>query len=178
MILLAFAHARYRPLLMFGFIGLANVVDDAGVYSALQQVIPPRSTGRAMGVRRAVLLLSMGLGSAVTPVLIHAWGTRGTLLATGLLLVVVAASSVPSLTAIDRKIAAPGPDFALLRRVPFFGPLVCESRAPGQRTAVGDLRARGRYHPGRGARRTLLPHRTTSGPRQQGWPAAQRDGPG
>jgi MFS family permease len=123
MILLAFAHARYWPLLMFGFIGLANVVDDAGVYSALQQVIPPRSTGRAMGVRRAVLLLSMGLGSAVTPVLIRTWGTRGTLLATGLLLVVVAASSVPSLTAIDRKIAAPGPDFALLRRVPFFGPL-------------------------------------------------------
>jgi Cyclic nucleotide-binding domain len=110
-------------LLMFGFIGVANVVDDAGVYSALQQVIPPRATGRAMGVRRAVLLLSMGLGSAVAPVLIHAWGARGTLLATGLLLVVVAASSVPSLTAIDRKIAAPGPDFALLRRVSFFGPL-------------------------------------------------------
>jgi MFS family permease len=123
MILLAFAHARYWPLLMFGFIGVANVVDDAGVYSALQQVIPPRATGRAMGVRRAVLLLSMGLGSAVAPVLIHAWGARGTLLATGLLLVVVAASSVPSLTAIDRKIAAPGPDFALLRRVSFFGPL-------------------------------------------------------
>jgi hypothetical protein len=47
MILLAFAHARYWPLLMFGFIGVANVIDDAGVYSALQQVIPPRSTGRA-----------------------------------------------------------------------------------------------------------------------------------
>jgi Cyclic nucleotide-binding domain/Major Facilitator Superfamily len=123
MILLAFAHARYWPLLMFGFIGVANVVDDAGVYSALQQVIPPRATGRAMGVRRAVLLLAMGLGSAVAPVLIHAWGARGTLLATGLLLVVVAASSMPSLTAIDRKIAAPGPDYKLLRRVSFFGPL-------------------------------------------------------
>jgi MFS family permease len=123
MILLAFAHARYWPLLMFGFIGVANVIDDAAVYSALQQVIPPRYTGRAMGVRRAVLLVSMGLGSAVAPVLIHAWGPRGTLLATGLLLVVVAAVSVPSLAAIDRKIADPGPDLALLRRVSFFGPL-------------------------------------------------------
>jgi MFS family permease len=123
MIVLAFAHARYWPLLMFGFIGVANVVDDAGVYSALQQVIPPRYTGRAMGVRRAVLLLSMGLGSAVAPVLIHAWGARGTLLATGLLLAVVAALSMPSLAAIDRKIADPGPDLALLRRVSFFGPL-------------------------------------------------------
>jgi predicted MFS family arabinose efflux permease len=123
MILLAFAHARYWPSLMFGVIGFANVIDDAGVYSALQQVIPSRLTGRALGVRRAVLLLSMGLGSAVAPLLIHALRARGTLLATGLLLVLVAASYLPRLRAIDRTIAAPGPDFALLRRVSFFRPL-------------------------------------------------------
>jgi len=123
MILLAFAHARYWPSLMFGVIGFANVIDDAAVYSALQQVIPCRMTGRALGVRRAVLLLSMGLGSAVAPLLIHALGARGTLIATGVLLVVVAASYLPRLRAIDRTIAAPGPDFALLRRVSFFRPL-------------------------------------------------------
>ncbi len=123
MILLAFVHARYWPYLMFGVIGAANVFDDAGVYSALQQVIPSRLMGRALGARRAVLLLSMGLGSAIAPLLIHAWGARGTLLATGLLLVVTAASFVPSLSAIDSRISAPGPDFALLRKVPFFGPL-------------------------------------------------------
>jgi CRP-like cAMP-binding protein len=48
---------------------------------------------------------------------------RGALIATGLLVVVVVALSVPSLTAIDRKISAPGPELALLRQVPFFGPL-------------------------------------------------------
>ena len=123
MILLAFTHARYWPYLMFGLIGAANVFDDAGVYSALQQVIPCRLIGRALGMRRAVLLLSMGLGSVVAPLLIHAWGTRGALIATGLLLVVVVVLSVPSLTAIDHTISAPGPDLALLRQVPFFGPL-------------------------------------------------------
>ena len=123
MILLAFAHARYWPYLMFGVMGVANVFDDAGVYSALQQVIPSRVMGRALGVRRAVLLLSMGLGSAVAPLLIHAWGARGTLVATGLLLVVIAALFVPSLRAIDSRISAPGPGFALLRQVSFFGPL-------------------------------------------------------
>ena len=90
MILLAFAHARYWPYLMFGVIGVANVFDDVGVYSALQQVIPPRLMGRALGVRRGVLLLSMGLGSAVTPWLIDAWGARGTLIAIGLLVVALA----------------------------------------------------------------------------------------
>jgi len=123
MILLAFAHAPYWPYLMFGLIGAANVFDDAGVYSALQQVIPSRLIGRALGVRRAVLLLSMGLGSIVAPLLIDAWGARGALITTGLLAVVAAALSVPSLTAIDRRIAEPGPDLALLRQVSFFGPL-------------------------------------------------------
>jgi MFS family permease len=123
MILLAFAHAPYWPYLMFGLIGAANVFDDAGVYSALQQVIPSRLIGRALGMRRAVLLLSMGLGSVVAPLMIDAWGARGALIATGVLVVVVVALSVPSLTAIDRRISQPGPELALLRQVPFFGPL-------------------------------------------------------
>src|SRR6516165_10241441 len=123
MILLAFTHARYWPYLMFGLIGAANVFDDAGVYSALQQVIPCRLIGRALGMRRAVLLLSMGLGSVVAPLMIHAWGARGALIATGLLLVVIVALSVPSLTAIDHRISEPGPHLALLRQVSFFGPL-------------------------------------------------------
>jgi Cyclic nucleotide-binding domain len=79
--------------------------------------------GRALGVRRGLLLLSMGLGSAVTPLLIHAWGGRGTLIATGLLVVVLAAAFLPRLTAIDGRISAPGPDLALLRQVSFFRPL-------------------------------------------------------
>ena len=123
LILLAFARAPYWPYLMFGVIGVANVFDDVGVYSSLQQVIPSRLMGRALGVRRGVLLLSMGLGSAVTPLLIDLWGGRGTLIATGLLVVVLAAAFLPRLTAIDGRISAPGPDLALLRQVSFFHPL-------------------------------------------------------
>ena len=122
-ILLAFAHAPYWPYLAFAGIGVANVVGDVAVYSSLQQVIPSRLTGRALGARRGVLLLSMGLGSAITPVLLHAWGARGTLLATGALLAAAAAGFWPHLAALDHQIAAPGPDLALLRQVPFFRPL-------------------------------------------------------
>ena len=73
--------------------------------------------------RGLLLLLSMGLGSAVTPLLIGAWRARGTLIATGLLLVVLAAAFLPRLTATDARISAPGPDLALLRQVSFFRPL-------------------------------------------------------
>jgi len=123
MIVLAFVHARYWPFLMFGMIGVANVFEDAGEYSSIRQVIPSRLMGSALGVRKGALLLVTGLGAAVTPLLIDAWGARGTLLATGLLLVVLAAASLPGLTAIDGKITVPGPDLALLRRVSFFRPL-------------------------------------------------------
>jgi Cyclic nucleotide-binding domain len=123
MIVLAFVHAPYWPFLMFGMIGVANVFEDAGEYSSIRQVIPSRLMGSALGVRKGALLLVTGLGAAVTPWLIDAWGARGTLLAAGLLLVVLAAASLPGLTAIDGKIIAPGPDLALLRRVSFFRPL-------------------------------------------------------
>jgi hypothetical protein len=123
MIVLAFVHAPYWPFLMFGMIGVANVFEDAGEYSSIRQVIPSRLMGSALGVRKGALLLVTGLGAAVTPWLIDAWGARGTLLAAGLLLVVLAAASLPGLTAIDGKITAPGPDLALLRRVSFFRPL-------------------------------------------------------
>ena len=123
LLLLGFARAPYWPYLMFGLIGVAGVFSDAGEYSALQQVIPSRQMGRALGVRRGALLLAMALGSAVTPLLIDAVGICGTLVATGLLLVALAAASLPRLTVIDRQIAAPGPDLDLLRRVSFFRPL-------------------------------------------------------
>jgi MFS family permease len=123
MILLAFMHARYWPYLLFGAVGVASLVDDVAVYSALQRVIPPRLMGRALGARRAVLLLSVGLGSAVAPALIHAFGARATMAGVGLLLIVTATGYVPSLKAIDSTLSAPGPEVALLRQVSFFGPL-------------------------------------------------------
>ncbi len=123
LILLAFAHARYWPYLAFAGIGVANVFDDVGAYSALQRVIPSRLMGRALGLRWGVLLLSMGLGSAVTPLLLRACGARGTLVAAGVLLVAAAAGFWPAVTAIDRKFAVPGPELALLRQVAFFRPL-------------------------------------------------------
>jgi len=95
--------------------------------------------GRALGMRRALLLLSMGLGSVVAPLLIDGLGARGALIATGLLLVAIVALSVPSLTAIDHRTSAPGPDFALLRQVSFFGPLpyaIVEHLASALRSAI------------------------------------------
>ena len=70
-----------------------------------------------------MLLLSVGLGSAVAPPLVHAFRARATLAGVGLLLIAIAVVSVPSLKAVDSRLSAPGPEVALLRRVPFFGPL-------------------------------------------------------
>jgi hypothetical protein len=139
MIVLAFVHERYWPFLMFALIGVANVFEDAGEYSSVHLVVPSRLMGSALGVRKGALLLAAGLGAAVTPLLIDAWGARGTLLATGLLLVATAVASLPRLTTIDGRIAAPGPDLALLRQVSFFRPLplaIVEHLARELQTAI------------------------------------------
>lgn len=67
MIVLALSEARCGPYLLSGVAGMAGLVEDVAVYSALQRVIPPRLMGGALGVRRAGLLLSLGLGSPVVP---------------------------------------------------------------------------------------------------------------
>ena len=109
MVLLPFTHARYWPYLLFGAVGVANLVDDVAVYSAPQRAIPPSRMGRALGARRAVLPLSAGLGAAVAPPLVHAFGARATLAGVGLLLIAIAMMSVPSLKAVDSRLSAPGP---------------------------------------------------------------------
>jgi hypothetical protein len=125
--LLSVGTAQSATFVTCGLVAAAAVllagVRPPRVYSALQRVIPPRRMGRALGARRAVLLLSVGLGSAVAPPLVHAFGARATLTGVGLLLIAIAIVSVPSLKAVDSRLSAAGPEVALLRRVSFFGPL-------------------------------------------------------
>ena len=103
MIVLALSEARCGPYLLSGVAGMAGLVEDVAVYSALQRVIPPRLMGGALGVRRAGLLLSLGLGSPVVPSLAtsgslrHAGGRRR--------LLIVTARFVPSLNGMHRTLA-------------------------------------------------------------------------
>jgi hypothetical protein len=79
--------------------------------------------GRVFGAFEALVLLAMGLGSVVTPLLVSALGTRGALLVAGLILPVLLVPLWRPLTSVDAAAAAPGERVRVLGGIPIFAPL-------------------------------------------------------
>jgi MFS family permease len=125
-------------------VGLANTVVDVAVLTVMQRVVPDDVLGRAFGAMDGMLLAAIGIGAAITPVIIAGPGVRTALLVWGIFPVVAVALVWPRLRAIDARDLAPSP-LALLARVPFLAPLpapVLESLATNageRRAAAGEV---------------------------------------
>lgn len=107
-------------LLLLAAVGVGNTLADVSGMTLLQRVTPDALVGRVFGVLESVLLLTVALGAAAAPLLLSALGTRGALVAAGILLPALVVPSFPVLRRIDAATGAPQSDVELLRRVPFF----------------------------------------------------------
>jgi MFS family permease len=103
-------------------VGVGNVLVDVAALTLLQRVAPDEVLGRVFGVLEAVLSITVGIGAAVTPLLIDWLGVRGALVATGAVLPVLVVLSWPLLARVDTGALLPE-RLALLRGVPFLAPL-------------------------------------------------------
>lgn len=120
-------------------IGLANTVVDVAALTVMQRIVPDHVLGRAFGVMDGMLYGSIGIGAAITPLLINGPGTRAALLVWGIFPTVAVALAWPKLRSMDAREGAPTP-LRLFERVPFLAPLparVLESLAAnaGERRA-------------------------------------------
>jgi hypothetical protein len=70
-----------------------------------------------------LVLVAVAVGSAVAPLLVSAFGTRGALIATGAFLPVASALAWSGLRALDAAAAAPTAELELLRAQALFAPL-------------------------------------------------------
>jgi MFS family permease len=104
-------------------VGVGNTLVDVSGITLLQRTAPDAVLGRVFGAFEALVVLSMGIGSLVAPLLDAALGARGALVVAGLLLPVVLIPLWRSLIAIDSTVAPPRYEVELLRRVPVFAPL-------------------------------------------------------
>ena len=102
-------------------VGAGNTLVDVSGITLLQRTSPDAVLGRVFGAFEALVVLSMGLGSLVAPLLDATIGTRGALLAAGLLLPVVLLPLWRPLVAIDDEAPPPRYEVELLRGVPMFG---------------------------------------------------------
>ena len=107
-------------LLLLAAVGVGNTLADVSGMTLLQRVTPDALVGRVFGVLESVLLLTVALGAAAAPLLLSVLGTRGALVAAGVLLPALVVPSFPVLRRIDAATGAPRSDVELLRRVPFF----------------------------------------------------------
>jgi MFS family permease len=114
---------EWIALLALGLVGLGNTLVDISAMTLLQRTAPAEAAGRVFGVLESVIVGSLALGSLAAPLLIHALGARGALMATGALLPVLAALRRRQLVSIDDGARIPEEQLAALRTVPFLAVL-------------------------------------------------------
>ena len=110
-------------LLLLGFIGVGNTLADVSGMTLLQRFAPEAVLARVFGILESVLLLTVGLGAIVAPVLVSTLGIRGALVFAGLLLPVLVIPAWPVLRRLDRGSDVPVRRLDRLRAIPFLAPL-------------------------------------------------------
>ena len=110
-------------LVLLGIVGIGNTLVDVSGMTLLQRAAPDDVLARVFGVLESLLLLTIGLGALVAPLLLDWLGTRGALIVAGALLPVLVVPAWPRLTAIDRAAHIDTERIELLRANPIFAPL-------------------------------------------------------
>ena len=103
-------------------VGFGDAMLDVSGYTLLQRIVPDSVLARVFGVHNAITFATVGVGSLAAPAVIAALGARGALIATGLLLPVLAALFAARVRSIDGD-APPLAQLALVRGVPMFARL-------------------------------------------------------
>jgi hypothetical protein len=104
-------------------LGAGNAVLDISAFTLLQRVVPNSVRGRIFGMLEAIVMLTVGIGSALAPALVALAGDRGALIITGLLMPTAALAAWRWLRRADDRAVIPRRQVALLRGVPMFGQL-------------------------------------------------------
>jgi len=110
-------------LVLLGIVGIGNTLVDVSGMTMLQRAAPDEVLARVFGVLESLLLLTIGLGALVAPLLLNWLGTRGALIAAGALLPLLVVPAWPRLNAIDRAAIIPADRLELMRSSAIFAPL-------------------------------------------------------
>jgi hypothetical protein len=104
-------------------LGIGNATFDVGLFSILQRNIPNRSRPAVLGLFEGLIMLTVGLGSVIAPILVVTLGLRGALILTGLILPTLVAVAARATRAADLATVVPARQMALLRGIDMFAPL-------------------------------------------------------
>jgi len=120
---LALAPAAALAYLALAIVGIGNAVVDVACFTLVTRLAGPRTAGKVLGALEFVALAGLATGSILTPLLLHLFGTRGTLALLGGGLAGLALAHAVRFARLDRAMPAPGPETGLLVALPMFAPL-------------------------------------------------------
>ena len=109
--------------LLLVLVGVGNTLVDVTGITLMQRTTPDAVLGRVFGAFEGLVVLAMGIGSLLAPLLVATVGARGALVVAGLVLPVLLVGLWRPLRAVDAGAEAPRVGVALLRGVPFFAAL-------------------------------------------------------
>ena len=110
-------------IVLLALIGVGNTLVDVTGITLMQRAAPDAVLGRVFGAFEALVLLSMGLGSLLAPVLVALIDVRGALVAAGCVLPLALAPLWRPLAHVDSDASPPTRQVELLRAIPMFAPL-------------------------------------------------------
>jgi MFS family permease len=109
----------WTAVMALAVLGIGNSLVDVSAVTLIQRTSPPAVAGRVFGLLQAVLVGALGLGAVVTPLLVHLIGARGTLVAAGAILPLLAIATRSSLAAVDVGGSVPEEQLRAIESVPF-----------------------------------------------------------
>ena len=110
-------------LVLLAIVGAANSVEDVALFTLIQRIVPDDVLTRVLAVVWAAAMGAVALGSVAAPALVEATGPRRALVVVGAILPLLTLLSWRGLVEIDKTVAAPTAELALVDAVPMFAPL-------------------------------------------------------
>jgi len=123
LVLIGAVPAQAAAIMLLAVIGVANAILDVSGFSVMARLAPDDVLARVFGIFEALVALTVGLGSILTPVVIDAIGLRGALVVLGSLCPALAALCWLRLRRVDGSMHERDQELAHLRRVPMLQPL-------------------------------------------------------
>lgn len=104
-------------------IGVANAIEDPGLFTSAARLAPPGMAAQALGATEIVVCVGMALGSAAAPGLASALDVRAAILGIGVVVLLVALLYWRIMGSLDRDAVVSAVSTELLTEVEIFEPL-------------------------------------------------------
>lgn len=105
-------------LVAMAVLGAGNAILDVSGFTLLQRIVPNEVRGSVFGILEAMVMLTVGAGAVLGPLLVEVLGLRGAWIATGALLPLLAILFGRVVAAADEHAVIPERELHLLRGVP------------------------------------------------------------